>query len=169
MKNPYSRLIINIALLITGFIVVYSGFLIQFSYHMGQHGVIDFNKTVLHFNYSGWSNIHKIAILSLTVFMAFHFVQHWNWFKTIIKKNLIQKNKQVFILSTVFILAAITGYISWLIDLTGNDQRARTVFLEIHDKLTIILFIFLILHIAKRLKWFRVTIKRIINNEFTQQ
>ena len=169
MKNPLYRLLINTALVFIGFIVVYSGFLIQLCYHMGQHGVIDFTKTVLLFNYSSWSNIHKIAILLLTIFMVFHFVQHWNWFKTIIKKNLIQKNKQVFILSTVFILAAITGYISWLIDLTGNDQRARTVFLEIHDKLTIILSLFLILHIAKRLKWFRVTIKRIINNEFTQQ
>ncbi|MBV5281725.1 MAG: DUF4405 domain-containing protein [Paludibacter sp.] len=164
MKNPYSRLIINIALLITGFIVVYSGFLIQLSYHIGQHGVIDFNKTVLHFNYSGWTNIHKISILSLTVFMVFHFIQHWSWFKTIIKKNLIQKNTQVFLLSTVFILVAITGYIPWMVDLTGNDEITRKVFLEIHDKLTIILFILFILHVSKRLKWFKITIKKIMNN-----
>ena len=164
MKNPYSRLIINIVLLITGILAAFSGLLIQFSYHMGQHGKIDFNKLVLDVNYSGWSNIHKIAILSLTVFMVFHFIQHWSWFKTIIKKNLIQKNKQVFLLSTVFILVAITGYIPWMVDLTGNDEITRKIFLEIHDKLTIILFVFLLLHVSKRIKWYITTLKKIKNS-----
>lgn len=159
-KNPYDRFIINIGLLLTGFIAVYSGFLIQFSYHMGHHGEIDINRIVLNINYSGWTNIHKIAITLLSVLMVFHTVQHWKWYKTIVKKNLVTKNIQVFILSTVFILVAITGFIPWTIDLTGNDQITRKIFLEIHDKLTIILFIFLILHVMKRLKWFTATLRR---------
>lgn len=160
-KNPYKRLIINTGAFFTGFLAVFSGFLIQFSYHMGHHGGIVFNKMVLDANYSEWTVIHKISIVLLSVFMIFHMVQHWTWYKTIIKKNLIKKNKQVFILTTIFVLVAITGYISWIIDLTLNDQTTRKIFMEIHDKLTIILFIFLILHIAKRLKWFMTTLKRI--------
>lgn len=163
-RNPYNRFLINIGLLFTGFLAVYSGFLIQFSYHMGQHGEIDFNKMVLDVNYSGWSNIHKISILLLSVFIIFHIVQHWTWYKTIITKNLIAKNKQVFILTTVFIFVAITGYLPWIIDLTVNDETTRKFFLEIHDKLTLILFVFLTLHVAKRLKWFMTTLKRIKNN-----
>lgn len=96
--------------------------------------------------------------------MFFHIVHHWIWYKTIIKKNLITKNKQVVILSTLFIFVAITGYMPWIIDLTGNDEIVRKFFLEIHDKLTIILFVFLILHVAKRLKWFVTTLKKIKNN-----
>lgn len=160
-KNPYKRLIINAGAFFTGFFAVFSGFLIQFSFHMGQHGIMDVNKRVLDFTYSEWTVIHKISILLLSVFMIFHIIQHWNWYKTIIKKNLIRKNKQVFILTTVFILVAITGYIPWIIDLTVNDQMTRKIFMEIHDKLTIVLFIFLILHVAKRLKWFMTTLKRI--------
>lgn len=160
-KNTYKRLIINAGAFFTGFFSVFSGFLIQFSFHMGQHGTIDINKRVLDINYSEWTVIHKISILLLSVFMIFHIIKHWNWYTTIIKKNLIRKNKQVFILTTVFVLVAITGYIPWIIDLTLNDQITRKIFMEIHDKLTIILFIFLILHVTKRLKWFMTTLKRI--------
>ncbi len=160
-KNPYKRLIINAGAFFTGLLAVFSGFLIQFSYHMGQHGTIDVNKMVLDVNYSGWTAIHKISILLLSVFMIFHIVQHWTWYKTILKKNLITKNKQVIILTMVFIIVAITGYIPWIIDLTVNDQTTRKIFMEIHDKLTIILFVFLTLHVAKRLKWFITTLKRI--------
>jgi len=162
-KNPFHSFISNIGLLITGILAAFSGFLIQFSYHMGQHGKIDFNKLVLDVNYSGWSNIHKIVILFLSVFMFIHIARHWKWYKTITKKNFILKNKQIFILSVVFIFVAITGYIPWMIDLTGNHEIARKFFIEIHDKLTIILFVFLILHVAKRLKWFKTTLNRILN------
>jgi 2-oxoglutarate ferredoxin oxidoreductase subunit delta len=163
-KNPLPGFIINIGLLLTGFLAVCSGFLIQFSYHMGHHGITDFNKTVLNINYSGWSNVQKIVILVLSLFMAFHIVRHWTWYKTIIKNDFILKNKQVFILSVIFIFVAITGYIPWIIDVTGNNEIARKSFIVIHDKLTILLFIFLILHVAKRLKWFKSTFKKIRNN-----
>lgn len=160
-NSPYKRLFINVGAFFTGFLAVLSGFLIQFSFHMGHHGTIDFNKRVLDINYSEWTVIHKISILLLSVFIIFHITQHWNWYKTIIKKNLIKKNKQVFVLTAAFVLVAITGYIPWIIDLTVNDQITRKIFMEIHDKLTIILFIFLILHVAKRLKWFLTTFKKI--------
>jgi len=161
MKNSNKRLLINSGALLTGITTVFSGFLIQFGYHVGEHGTIATNKMILNIDYEGWTDIHKISILLLSVFMIFHIIQHWTWYKTIIKKNLITKNKQVFILTTLFILVAITGYIPWIIDLSGNDQTTRKIFLEIHDKLTIILFIFLILHLTKRLKWFISTLRRI--------
>lgn len=163
-RNPVYRLIINSGLLLNACFAAYSGFLIQFSYHIGRHGEIDFNKTVLNINYWGWSNIHKITITILSAFMIFHIVQHWTWYKTVIKKKLIAKNKQVIILSTVFIFVAITGYIPWIIDVTGNNEMAGRFFLEIHDKLTIILSALLILHVAKRLNWFVTTINRVGNN-----
>lgn len=163
-NSPYKRLFINAGAFFTGFLAVFSGFLIQFSFHMGHGGTIDVDKRVLNINYSGWTVIHKISILLLSVFIIFHIAQHWNWYKTIIKKNLIKKNKQIFVLTAVFVLVAITGYIPWIIDLTVNDQITRKIFMEIHDKLTIILLVFLILHVTKRLKWFTTALKRIKTN-----
>lgn len=79
---------------------------------------------------------------------------HRKWYKAIIIKNLVAKNRLQILLSLVFILAAITGYIPWIIDLSGGSEIARKFFIEIHDKITIILFVLLTLHLTKKLKWY---------------
>jgi len=135
-------------------VVAFSGFLIQFSYHIGHHGVIDINKMVYNISYSDWTTIHKISIILMSVLVACHINQHWKWYRTVVAKSLIAKNKQVITLSVLFFIVALTGYLSWFIDLTGNDPIARKIFLEIHDKIAIAFFIFLLLHVVKRLKWF---------------
>jgi hypothetical protein len=157
MKNPISVLIINLGLLFFGSAMAFSGFLIQFYYHMGHHGDINSNNVVLGTDYSGWSAIHKISILIVSFIMIFHFILHWKWYKTVVKKKLISKNNQVIILTILFILVAITGYIPWFIKLTGGQEIACKAVIEIHDKLAIIFFVYLILHITKRLKWYFVT------------
>jgi len=154
MKSFALRFAINLGLLLFGSVMAFSGLLIQFSYHMGNHGGIDTNKMVLGMNYSGWSEIHKATIIIVSVFMIFHIIQHWKLYTTIIKKHLVKKNIQAITLSVIFIFVAITGYIPWLIRLAGGDDPTRKNFIEIHDKLALILFAYLILHISKRLKWF---------------
>jgi len=141
--------------------MAFSGFLIQFNYHMGHHGGIDTNHMVLGIKHSGWSDIHKISIIFFSILVIFHIILHWKWYKTIIKKRLFARNKQVITLWIVFILVAITGYISWLIKLTSDQKITHKVFLEIHDKLAIILFVYLVLHVAKRLKWFISTFEKL--------
>jgi uncharacterized membrane protein len=76
-----SRFIINLSLLLIGFVVVFSGFLIQFSYHVGHHGMIDMNKMVYGISYSGWTMIHKISIILISFLVVCHLVQHWKWCK----------------------------------------------------------------------------------------
>jgi len=145
---------INLALLFSGSLMAFSGLLIQIVYHMGNHGGVGTNNTTLGINYSGWSDIHKISIIFVSIFMIFHTILHWKWYKTILRKKRFDWNKQVITLSVVFILTAITGYIPWLIQLTGGLDITRKIFIEIHDKLALIFFVYLILHIVKRLKWF---------------
>ncbi len=149
-----SRFIINFSLLLIGFVVVFSGFLIQFSYHVGHHGMIDMNKMVYSISYSGWTMIHKISIILISFLVVCHISQHWKWYKTVVLKRLIAKNKQVITLSVIFLIVALTGYLSWFIDLSGNAPIVRKTFLEIHDKVAIVFFIYLFQHVAKRLKWF---------------
>jgi hypothetical protein len=154
MKKPFINYVINLLLLFSGSVMAFSGLLIQIVYHMGNHGGEDTDHTTLGINYSGWSDIHKFSIIFVTLFMIFHTILHWKWYKTIIMKRLFARNKQVTALSAVFILTALTGYIPWFIHLTGGEDTTRKIFIEIHDKLALFLFVYLILHVAKRLKWF---------------
>lgn len=153
-KSQISKFIINLGLLLTGVVMAFSGMLIQICYHMGNHGDINPLTIIYGIDYYGWSDIHKISIVAISLFMIFHFILHWKWYKTIIKKKLMGKNRQVIILTILFILVAMTGYIPWFIHLSGSSELTRKGFIEIHDKLTLALLIFLVLHITKRLKWY---------------
>lgn len=161
MKNLSISFIVNTGLLISALATVCSGFLIQIHYHMGNHGDINTNNIVWGLNHSQWSLSHKISIVILSSFMAYHFISHLKWFNVIICKNLIAKNRQVFILSFVFIIAAITGYIPWFLKLTDSEETTRKIFIEIHDKIGLVLIVFLVLHTFKRAQWFITTFKKI--------
>lgn len=151
-----------------------SGLVLQLGFHFGGGGrqrhfnraahavvgeiekpqCIDSFKTVWGISYTGWSSIHKFAIALFLIFMVYHIFVHWNWYNGVFKKRLIGKNKQVIILSGIFILVAITGLIPWFIDSTFSDYALRKAFIEIHDKIALVFVVFLILHTFKRATWF---------------
>lgn len=161
MRNKINRFIINLGLIVFGITTTFSGMLIQVKYHIGNHGNISINDFVFGINYNGWSVIHKISIVILSLLMFYHICKHWKWYKAVISKRLFSKNRQVLIFSVLFILVAITGLTPWFIDLLNGDEIQRKVFIEIHDKLAIFLSIFLVLHIIKRLKWYQTTFENI--------
>ena len=161
MEKNINRFLINLGLLIFGIATVFSGLLVQVKYHMGNHGNIPINEFVMGMNYQGWSVIHKISIVALSLLMIWHVYSHWKWYKGVIKKQLIIKNQQVLILSLLFVAVAITGLTPWFIDLLNGDEMQRKIFIEIHDKLTLILAIYLILHIIKRLRWFFIAFEKL--------
>jgi len=163
MGKNVNRLIINLGLLIFGIATAFSGWLIQIKYHMGNHGNIDINQAVMGINYQRWSVIHKISIVALSVVMICHVYLHWKWYKGVITKRLFSKNQQVLILSFIFAIVAITGLTPWFIDLLNGNQMHRKIFIEIHDKLTLLFTIYLILHIIKRLRWYFTTLAKIKN------
>lgn len=151
MKNN-SLSVVNPGLFISGILTVFSGMLIQVRYHMGHHGQIAKSDSVLGINYQGWSVVHKISIIILSLLMIYHIYRHWKWYSIVVKKKLYTKHKQVLMLSVLFILVAITGFIPWLIDMQDGNNLIRKAFIEVHDKFAIILSLFLILHIIKRFK-----------------
>lgn len=169
MEKIINRFIINLGLIIAGFSTIFSGMLIQIKFHMGNHGNIDINDCVAGINYSGWSLVHKISIVALSLLVICHVYLYWKWYKAVITKRLFSKNQQVLILSVLFIIVAATGLTPWIIDLLNGDQIHRKVILEIHDKFAIILMIYLILHIIKRLKWFISNFDRIKNEKRQSQ
>lgn len=179
-KQTLNSFLIN-NLLLCGIVVIVSGLTIQLGYHIGSsephHGIgheaqfqsmnyeqergFDTFKTVWGINYYEWSTIHKLAISLFSLLMIYHFYIHWKWYKGVIKKHLIRKNSQVLTLTVLFLLVAFTGLIPWFIDLSGSKSVWRFMLIEIHDKLTLVLIIFLILHLVKRSKWFKITFVRL--------
>lgn len=160
MEKYFNSFIVNLGLFISGLLTLFSGLLIQVKYHMGNHGNIAVNNNVFGISYYGWSDIHKIFIVIFTFLMIFHISQHWKWYIVVIKKRIFAKNIQVLTLLVVFILVAITGFIPWFIDLLKGDEMQRKAFIEIHDKLALILAIYLILHVNQRLKWFLLSLRK---------
>jgi len=170
-KHIFNNFIINNLLLVVGLVMMFTGLVLQIGFHMGGHQVdtngfqsqsipyeqlrvIDTTKIVFGFNYHDWSTIHKVVIVLFSLLMIHHAYVHWKWYKGVITKHLIGKNRQVIFLSMLFLLVAVTGLVPWFIDLSGGPGTLRMHFIEIHDKITLILIVFLILHIIKRLKWF---------------
>lgn len=169
MGNYINRFIVNLGLFIFGIASAFSGMLIQVMYHMGNHSNIAINDFVFGVNYYGWSVMHKISIVVLSLLMIYHIYQHWKWYKAVITKRLFAKNQQVLIFSLLFVLVAITGLTPWFIDLLKGNEIRQKAFIEIHDKIAIILLIYLVLHIIKRLKWYFTTFEKIKNKHSTQQ
>ena len=161
-KNPTVSFLINLGLLLFGSALVFSGLLIQISYHMGHHRGIDTNNLVLGLNYFNWSDFHRVSTVLVSIGMVFHIILHWKWYKTVVrKKKLVVKHQQAIILTIVFILVAITGYFSWFIKLSGGSDLSRRDFIEIHDKITWVLLGYLIFHVTKRFKWFFTTFEKV--------
>lgn len=161
MRNARNRFVVNIGLLLFGLASAFSGMLIQINYHIGNHGSNQIPDFVLGMNYHSWSVMHKISIVILSLLMIYHIYQHWKWYKVIVTKKLFAKNQQVLMFSILFILVAVTGLTPWIIDLLNGNEIQRKVFVEIHDKIAIILSIYLVLHIVKRLKWYVMTFDKI--------
>jgi ferredoxin len=166
-KTIKQAFIVNIGLLFFAIAMSFSGFVIELKYHMGHNSGLESNNSVLGIGYYNWTNIHKTSILIFSILMTFHFSTHWKWYKTIIVKKPLQKNKLQIILSVVFILVAITGYIAWIINLSGGSDISRKFFIEIHDKIVILLFVILTLHLTTRLKWYITTIDKLKSKHST--
>ena len=178
-KRNLLRFLINNLLILTGMITAISGFVIQVGFHIGsearqrglyahsqpaiieQRGKIVPDGTVWGIDYTTWSVIHKSAIVLLSLLMIYHFIVHRKWYKAVFTKGLANKNIQVITLSFLFAVTALTGLVPWIVDLSGGNDSVRTVLIEIHDKVTILLTIFLILHVSGRIKWFKISYKKI--------
>ncbi len=165
MKKNIKSFIVNSGLLFSGLSAVLSGMLVQVKYHMGNDGQIPISDQISVFSYVNLTSIHKISIIILTILMVLHISSHWELYGMIIRRKLIKRNGQVLTLSVLFILVAITGFLPWSIALMDGNEIIRKTIIEIHDKLAILLTIYLILHIIKRMRWFVSTFKKLIHRQ----
>ena len=155
------NLITNLGLLLSGIVMALSGFVMQFGFHMGHQGVIDENNPVLGMSYSGCSICHKISIIILSFLVIFHIALHWEWYKTVIRKKLFSRNKLVVTLTIILIIVGVTGYIPWSIKILGGSDWTRKIFIEVHDKITFLLFVCLVIQVTKSFRWFVAALAKV--------
>ncbi|MBI2418309.1 MAG: 4Fe-4S dicluster domain-containing protein [Ignavibacteriales bacterium] len=178
-NRTFNNFVINNVLLFTGLMVILSGLVLQIGFHMHtgrqftDHDIqtqeithellngINTNQQVWNLGYSGWSNMHKILIVFFSLLMGYHIFVHWKWYKGVITKHHIGKNRLVMILTVLFLLVFLTGLIAWFIDLASCAVILRKQFIEIHDKITLIFIVFLILHLIKKAGWFTAAFARL--------
>ncbi len=154
MKSFGLKYAVNSGLLLGGAVMLLSGLLIQAEYHMEGHGHIDIYKIVWGLPYPQWSDIHAFSSIFVALLTAWHVAQHWAWYKTVVRKKLWGRNRQVLTLTAIFVVVAFTGFVPWGIKICNGDGAIRKTFIEIHDKLALVLCIYLILHVVKRFRWY---------------
>ena len=74
----------NLCLLSASSVMVLSGLVIQIHYHM-KH--LEKNRLILGIDYFEWSDIHKMAIVMVSLFAINHIILHWKWYKAVVQKK----------------------------------------------------------------------------------
>ena len=151
MNRRINNFTINLFLLVFGITTVLSGALIQVGYHMGHHGTIDACKSIFGLDYGSWSDVHKLSIVLFSVWMGWHIGRHLKWYRAVIEKRRVAKRGAVLILSFCFLSVAVTGFVPWCIDGLNGNVVLRKIFIEIHDKLTLIFVACVVWHVAGRM------------------
>jgi cation transport ATPase len=130
----------------------FSGLLMQMNYHMGHHPE---SLLCMGMNKEGWLWLHKIVSLLFVVLAGYHIYQRRKWLLRFLKRNKNQQKQKVktnsLWLSLLFVPASITAFISWFI---LTDPHSDKALIEIHDKLGILITVFLIIHLLQHRRWF---------------
>lgn len=158
-KKSTALIYVNAIIFFPFLILAFSGLLLQHNYHL-EH-MAD-TVSVLGLNRSGWLLLHKITAVLSAAGVSLHVSLHINWLKAVFLKKLYKKpNRNIQITLWLLILAAatiLTGIYPWLFAPTA---QIRHNFIEIHDKIGILLAILFILHKINHWRWFTHTFSHI--------
>ena len=153
-----NKKVLNYSLLTTGVATCLTGVLMQIGYHIG----VDDRTTMINHQMGGliypqWQLFHQVAASVFFVLCLIHIYRHRKWYKGVIMHKRFKRNRELITFSILFALSAILGFWPWLYN-NGEAQTLRHTLIEIHDKVSIVLIFFIVLHIVKRRK--RIHAKR---------
>jgi DNA-binding transcriptional LysR family regulator len=77
---------------------------------------------------------------------------NWRWIRAAWRKRLLGKHRQVVTMSLIFLAAALTGMGAWATSWTLVGVQVEKLVVEIDDKLTLFLTVFLLFHVWSRRK-----------------
>ena len=158
------RKLLNYLLLITGLSTCLSGVMMQIGYHIG---VTD-RTAIAHIkhwgmNLSQWQITHQAVASLFFILCGLHVYLHWGWYKGVIGKRLFKRNSQLLTFTLLFIVSALLGFAPWAISNGEALSKLRHILIEIHDKVSVVLIVFMVLHVVKR--WKRIHGKRAVKTK----
>ncbi|MEI6091109.1 MAG: DUF4405 domain-containing protein [bacterium] len=164
MTKTIKKITVDVINFITLSISAFIGILIQANYHMA-HKADTF--LVYGFDRGFWNNLHVISTALFVIGLIYHIVLNFPAIKTMFKprKKHLPKGFGISrILILVMVVTSLSGIISFIFNIAGEYQ-IRFHFLEIHDKLGIILAVIFLIHFAQHFKWMlKVIRKSVIDN-----
>lgn len=146
MSKSKTNYYIDIATLLPFLMLLFTG-IIMLIYHTGK----PYLETTLGKDGDFWLDTHIVFAVISFVMISIHLSLHLNWFKKLFTGKL--KNKywiKNLILVIVFSLTFLTSVIPWLII---DETNAATMMLGIHNKLGLLLIVFLVIHLFSYFKW----------------
>ena len=124
---------------------IYSGFEIHYAGHFQSHEV-----------WHNWSVVHVVANVLFLVISIIHIKQHWNWYKSLIKRTSSKKPRIVTILLSLLFATTILSSIYLLLFAKGEGTSAGFF----HYVVGIIFGVLSIGHFVKRWKVLKKSISK---------
>lgn len=150
MDKRQTKRILNYSLLAAGVATAVTGCVIQLGFHVGRGEGIEPFLGLLR---EQWAVLHKLSSVAFLGFCIRHIYAHRKWYSTVLgRSSLYQKNRHVLLFSFLFIITSITGLIPWFIDLCYGGGVVRHNWVEVHDKVALLLAVFAVLHVARRVR-----------------
>lgn len=114
-------------------LTAFSGIVLHITGHGSNHDL-----------WHNWAVCHILSSLIFLVIAILHVRQHWGWYKGIVRNGIGNKSKITVLLSAIFLLVSVTGFI--LLGVNGANSGIGLW----HYKMGIVTIAFSIGHILKR-------------------
>jgi hypothetical protein len=144
------RFVLNLSLLASAALSAGTGLLLQIKYHIGHPAPSISLETVWGHEYPFWSSVHKFASVVFLAFALIHLFRNHKWIKGVLTKRRMGRPRHTLMLSGIFLAATLTGSVAWSISGFPRTHVQEKLVIEIHDKITLFLVVFLFMHTWKR-------------------
>lgn len=101
-----------------------------------------------------WAVGHVLTSFLFFIVVIFHIRTHWGWYKGAIRNGIRKKSKVTIVLSVIFLLVSVTGFI--LLGITGANSNIGLW----HYKIGIAMIICSTGHILKRIHLLRKSLEQ---------
>ncbi len=159
-KSIKTNFCVNLLNIIPFLFLIISGSILQIEFHLLK---LPNDYLIANLNRADWLVLHKISATISFMGVIIHCILHWNVIiinsSILFVKKTIKRIPLSYYLFLVAIPTTFTAMFSWVF--IHSKSNNRTIFIEIHDKIALIVIILSIIHILSRLKWMLNIIKRI--------
>jgi len=142
---------LNLFNLASFFLLAITGLVLQVNYHMHH---LPNGHQVLGLNRHGWLLLHKLSAVMSLAGITVHCLLHRRYIasatRIILARRSLSKVLSSYYAVVLYVLSSLTALIPWIFFDQGHGHGGGRHFVEIHDKLALLLIIVTAAHIISR-------------------